>query len=407
MSRLLRKSWLWPLLLLVVLPLPLLLLLPARAALAPDHPFVLYQQARALALAGRTHQALDVLDKAGRIGVGVDPARDSAFASLRSHARFALVRERLLKRAQPLVASETALVVRTAGLIPENIAPDPATRGFFVGDLLGRRVLRVDLAGHVSEFAGPLALHGAVLGMKVDAPRGLLWVNVWSQPGSATDPAGAAATAALIALDLVTGEVRHRALPPDSLASHLFNDLVLTAGGEILLTDSEACVVYRLARPGDTLRIWYQPPAHTFSYPNGIALDEDARTLYVAHQGGVTALDLTSRSGRLLKAPPGFTLTGIDGLYRVRDVLVAVQNEGLELDRVTAFSVRAGEVRAARELERRHPAYHVPSTGAIVGGDLYYIGNAQLDRLDGGKLRDPGRPLEPIVILKLRIPASL
>jgi hypothetical protein len=210
---------------------------------------------------------------------------------------------------------------------------------------------------------------------------------------------------ALLALDLGSGALRHRHVPDDSLSPHLFNDLVITREGAVLLTDSEAGRVYRLAHPADSLRVWLQPPGDAFSYPNGIALAHDERTVYVAHVEGVSAIDVDTRAARLLRPPAGHTLTGFDGLYAVGRTLVGIQNAGVKLDRVVAFRVTAdGEVAEVRDLERRHPAYDIPTTGAIVGDTLYYVANSQLDRLPASGRDAPQRPLEPVVVLRLAIP---
>ncbi|HET9454125.1 MAG TPA: hypothetical protein VFO66_07580 [Gemmatimonadaceae bacterium] len=308
-------------------------------------------------------------------------------------------------QAVPLRPSDTAFVVRHEGLIPENVAWDPVTGGFFIGDLLGRRVLHRDAGGRVREFAGPSVVRGAVVGMKPDSARQLLWVAVWSDSARMT-PAEhrVVPRSTLLALDLVTAAVRHRYVPADSLRTHLFNDLVLTRDGEVLLTDSEAARVYRLASLDDSLRVLVQPESDRFSYPNGIALDSAERTVYVAHGEGVSAIDRETGRMRLLQPPAGSPLTGFDGLYRSGELFVAIRNGEPGRDAVVAFRVTPdGHVVAVSELERRHPAYHIPTTGAVVGRSLYYVANSQLDRMRA-ILAGGTPPLDPLIVLRLDIP---
>lgn len=307
--------------------------------------------------------------------------------------------------AAPIIASDTAFVVHVPGLIPENIAFDARRNGYYIGDLLGQRVLFRGPDGTTRVFAGPDVVRGGVVGMKTDERRGLLWLAVWPDTArmSAAERAGAPRSL-LLALELESGRVAHRFVPPDSLAPHLFNDLVIRGNGEILLTDSEAGRVYRLASPAGSLEPWLQPPAFAFAYPNGIALSPDEKTVYVAYAAGVVAVELATRAIRHVRPPAGFTIAGIDGLYARGDVLVGIQNGGPQADGVIAFAVRDGVVTATRLLERRHPAYQVPTTGVLVGDGLHYIANAQLDRLNAGDTADPARPLAPVVVLVLRVP---
>ncbi|HEU4564230.1 MAG TPA: hypothetical protein VFS05_06270 [Gemmatimonadaceae bacterium] len=299
-------------------------------------------------------------------------------------------------RARPLVASDTAFVIRVDGLVPENIARDPFTRGFFIGDVRGHRILHRASDGWVREFAGESVVRGAVLGMKPDSARRLLWVNVMAD--------SARTSTALLALDLASGALVHRYVPADSLSPHLFNDLVIASDGAVLLTDSEAGALYRLDHPADSLRAWLRPSGG-FTHPNGITLDDAARTLFVAHAEGVSAIDLRTRRVRRLEPPEGHTIAGLDGLYSIGGLLVGIQNEGPMRDRVVAFRVTAhGRIAEVGELERAHPAYHIPTTGAVTGDTLLYIANSQLDRLRAPRRGERLPAADPIVVLRLQIP---
>lgn len=310
-------------------------------------------------------------------------------------------------QAVSLPTSDTAFVVRHEGLVPENVAWDPATGGFFIGDLLGRRVLHRDARGRVREFAGPPVVRGAVVGMKPDSARQLLWVAVWSDSARMT-PAERRVVprSTLLALDLVTAAVRHRYVPADSLRAHLFNDLVIARDGEVLLTDSEAARVYRLARLDDSLRVLV-PERDGFAYPNGIALDSAEGTVYVAHGEGVSAIDRMTGRMTPLQTSAGHAITGFDGLYRSGELFIAIRNGEPGRDAVVAFQVTPeGKVVTVTELERRHPAYHIPTTGAVVGHAFYYVANSQLDRMRA-IMAGGAPPLDPVIVLRLEIPRFL
>lgn len=55
-------------------------------------------------------------------------------------------------------------------------------------------------------------------------------------------------------------------------------------------------------------------------------------------------------------------------------------------------------------LEAGHPAFDIPTTGALVGDALVYIANSQLRSFAGGKIF-PAERLRPIEVLRLALPS--
>ncbi|HEX9189953.1 MAG TPA: hypothetical protein VGB87_22945, partial [Vicinamibacteria bacterium] len=119
-------------------------------------------------------------------------------------------------------------------------------------------------------------------------------------------------------------------------------------------------------------------------FVNGIAASDDGRFLFLAdHRRGVVRLDLATRVLAPVALPPGETLVGIDGLYVRGRTLVGVQNGFASgPDRVLQAWLDDGLGRAScvAVLDRDHPAYDVPTTGSLVGDDLYYVASSQLRR---------------------------
>jgi len=142
-------------------------------------------------------------------------------------------------------------------------------------------------------------------------------------------------------------------------------------------------------------------PAGTFMYPNGIALSEDGKTLFVASEArGVTKVDVATRAMSDVVAGRGATLAGIDGLYVVGRDLVAVQN-GLGPGRVVRARLDASGARVERVdvLESRHPRFEIPTTATIVGEKVRFIANSQLRRLDDdGTIADPPTLKETVIL---------
>ena len=215
----------------------------------------------------------------------------------------------------------------------------------------------------------------------------------------------------LFRFDLATGKT----LPEDPLAAggkHLFNDLVDLGGGEVYLTDSEEGSVYRLRPGAETVERLL--PAASFVYPNGIALSDDGRFLYVAHAAGIAVRDLSTGGVAPLAAPADVSLAGIDGLSFWRGALIGVQN-GTKPHRVDALLAdpvaRSGDGRArarARQPALRHSddgRRCRAQRGTDVGDACYYfMANTQLRALGpGGVVKEPEKR-KPVVILELDLP---
>lgn len=354
-------------------------------------PALLLQMARAHALAGDTTAALAVLRDLAAMQLPHRLQKDTAFAALQGSPAFGQVAAELARNAQPALRSQAGFVIRDRALIPEGIAYDPATKSFFVGSLAQRKIIRVNAKGLAKDFtqAGQDGLL-AVLGLRVDVPRRLLWACSGS---SQTGRSG------LFAYDLKTGRLARKYLLADT-TRHLLNDLTILENGELYVTDSEGGTVYTLDAAKDQLVVYN--PQFRFIYPNGITHQPGTRLLYVAHFGGIAVIDLATKETEPLAAPATIPLFGLDGLYCHENTLIGVQN-GIEADRIVRYALGDGgrSVTAIRVLENNHPSFDIPTTGVLAGKSFYYISNSQMGGLQpDGTLKDPEK-LKDVVVLQI------
>jgi len=108
----------------------------------------------------------------------------------------------------------------------------------------------------------------------------------------------------------------------------------------------------------------------------------------------VIAIDIATRSVAPVSFPDGPTFMGFDGLYTGGENITAVVNSSTMDQIVHGRLARATDgkwtIVTSQSLERRHPAYEIPTTGALVGDTLFYVANSQLRRLDAkGNIRNP------------------
>ncbi len=188
-----------------------------------------------------------------------------------------------------------------------------------------------------------------------------------------------------------------------AMAPRCFNDLVITPDGTVYLT-SGPDGIYRIAPDSPRAELF----AEHHAFVNGIAASDDGRLLFLGDHRGAQVMDVATRAARPIAVPAGETLAGIDGLYVRGRTLVAVQNGfrsrparvvqaelSSSLDTATCLTV----------LDRNRPEYDIPTTGVLVGDELFYIASSQLRRFNEDKTIVPPEKLAESVILRTPLAA--
>ena len=309
--------------------------------------------------------------------------------------------------AQP--RSQVAFNIEEKELIPEGIAYDPRAKVFYVSSTFKRKIVSVDEKGVARSFTNEAqdGMLGA-LGMKVDAERRLLWV-ISSNAGAGMPGQGldrdCLGCSAVFKYDLKTGRLVKKYILNNKPTSHFLNDVTINSRGDVYITDSMTGDIYLISRNRDELELFTN--AGEKASPNGIDLSSDERYLFVAAGGGIRAVDLRDRSTLSLKMPDGVSPVVIDGLYYFKGSLIAIQPFANKW-KVVRYYLDKGTTAVTRieVIEPDHPLFQQPTTGVIVGKDLYYIANSQLQyfrsiyKPDGAY--DKGH-LQAVVILKIRL----
>jgi sugar lactone lactonase YvrE len=286
-----------------------------------------------------------------------------------------------------------AFRLREAGLVPEGIARDGTSRAFFVGSIKKRKIVRF-LDGKIDDFVPTARGFHAFLGLRVDEARRVLWAASVSDKEEADFKPADEGRAELVAFDLATGATKAR-YPTPGGEKHLLNDVALAADGTAFVTDSEIGAVWALAPGEKALRVL--APAGRFVYPNGIAYDDAAGALFVSDTLGLWRVDPNSGNATPLPFSAGAALEGIDGLYLNGDWLIGVQNV-VGAGRAVAWRLDPPHARivARKVLVSAHPAFVVPTTGAVVGNLFYLLANSTIN----GARRD-----EAPIVLQVPLPA--
>ena len=350
---------------------------------------VLWLLAEGYAEAGDKAKALDALKRVADLRMGFMPVEDSQLQKLKHDPAYRALVRRMAAEQTVVSRGRVAFTLKTPRLVPEGVAFDPVRRRLFMGDGAHNRILAIDPDGTETRLAGPIEL--TPLGMTVDSRTDRLWVATsnafWDGPNKRS---------ALLAFDLTAWRLARTVTSPDAAS---FNDVAFAPNGDLWATDSLGGAVFRMKAGADTLE--RVTPAGGMAYPNGIAVSDDGRFVFVAQGASLRRIDAASGEVLAVPQPHDLTTLGIDGMYWMNGDLVAVQNGG------TAGRVLRLKLSPARDaisgfevLEAGNPHFEIPTTGAPAGDRIFVLANAQLMRMGPDREVDEKR-LKPIVILEV------
>jgi hypothetical protein len=365
--------------------------------LQPQNYRYQYDLARACALNGDLHGSIQLLhfllDEDYDLALLADT--DSDFDSIRLAEQFQDVITRIKEKIQPINNSHVAFSIPEKDLIPEGIAYDPENETFYLGSVQKSKIISITKQGRISEFAGQRQ-DGLVkvLGLRVDVRRRTLWVVSSYGFYNPTIPKELLGTTGVFKYDLATGRLLKKYMLPQE-ENHMLNDVAIDSRGTVYVTDWRIPGIYRISRDRDRIERFVDLPRR----PNGLDLSADERRLFVGGSG-IGVLDLASRHFKELRQPVNMYLSS-DGLYYYQKSVIAVQNGGLR--KVTRFCLNEAEEAVVHSLtlEAYHPLFNVPTTGALVGDDFYFIANSQLRSYDENGALIPLDELEETTILKV------
>jgi hypothetical protein len=261
------------------------------------------------------------------------------------------------------------------------------------------KILRVDAKGNASDFIVPRQ-DGLweIIGIKVHPTRRMLWVCSFDGPELEGHKTSDTNASGVFVFNLDTGKLVRKWVLDVPGEVHGFNDVTLTRGNDAYVTHMlQEAAIYRITQQDQKLELFVKTEGLT--YVNGITMTPDEKTLFVAGNEGVQAIDVATRKARMLVVPEGVEMGMIDGLYYHRGSLVAVRGTSINRYRLDDAHTR---VLLLEVVEKDHPLMNVPTTGVIVGEDFFYVANSQLDFVnpDGTLMTDK---LSEPAILKLKL----
>ncbi len=366
--------------------------------LRPNHPRLLYNIAGAYSLNDKSQEALSTLNQVAEMGLNYPAEKDNDFASIKNSDDFKKILDKFTKNKTATTRSQSVFTLTEKGLIAESIAYDPQTKTFYISSVHKRKIISINAKGEAKDFATQDDGLWAVLGMKVDAKRNLLWACTSAVNQAANVKAEDKGKSGILKFDLKAGKLLKTYLIPDRTAQHWLGDLLIAPNGDVFATDSAKPSVYVLRAGKEEIETFLEDKS--FVNLQGLDFSSDGKLLFVAdYAKGVHVVDLKTKSVILLAVPSNVTMLGIDGLYFYKGSLIATQN-GVNPQRVARFylSKDLKSVERMETLEANHPQHDEITLGMLMKDEFYYIPNSQWWAIsDDGKLAPEEKLKEPSV----------
>jgi hypothetical protein len=281
---------------------------------------------------------------------------------------------------------------------------DPRTGLIYVTSVRHRTIAELSPGGdYIRELLprGGVGL-GAILAVRVDPQRGVLWATMSGIPQMAGYQPSDSLRHRLLRIRLPEGEIDGRWDLPGAGGGHTLGDVAIGPLGDVFLTDSGEPVLYRLPADGSGLQPYRHP---LFRSLQGIAPAPGAHEVFVAdYSHGI--LKVNALSGEVIRIAdaPGSTSLGIDGLAWHDGSLIAVQN-GVAPPRIVRYELDSAWTRFVRVelLDQNLPVADEPTIGTMVGDNFVYVANSQWEKYDDNGALRPGAVLRKPVLLSVSV----
>jgi hypothetical protein len=344
-----------------------------------------------------TAAVLDALTRYADLGLGRNLTADTALAKLAALPAFRSVAARHAAQLAPMVRGRPVAVLPDSTFYPEGMDVDPHSGFMYVASVRHRTIAELTRRGdYIRELLprGGVGL-GALLAVRVDAQRGVLWATTSGIGQTAGFQPADSNINRLLRIRLPDGEIDGRWDIPAGAAGHTLGDVAVGPLGDVFVSDSRDPVLYRLPADGGGL----QPIRHPlFRSLQGIVPAPGGRIAFVAdYSHGLLKVDLMSGDVIRLGDAPGSTSLGVDGISWHDGALIAVQN-GVVPPRIMRFELDSTWTRIVRAdvVDRNLPVADEPTIGTVVGDDFVYVANSQWEKyseagelLRGATLRRP------------------
>lgn len=272
-------------------------------------------------------------------------------------------------------ASEALRFSTLVPFVPAGLAHDGVSDRFIVGDRDARKLAIVDDVSHrvATMASAQSAGFGKIDALEIDVRQGDLWV-------SSTEPEDG--RTAIHKLQLISGRLLYTVALPDNLAPARFADVAVTSRSMILILDAVGRRLFKLEPKSRDLQLAAKIDVDGATS----AAPESDGIVYVAHQKGISRVDLGSRRTTALKVKRNLDLAGVTRIRWHRGALLGVQKSGSGVYQIVRIKLdSAGTTAVGLDVLDRDVAMADPTSASLSGDVLYYLASTGASDQSGGE----------------------
>lgn len=176
-------------------------------------------------------------------------ATSSDFAALLKKANFARIQDGMNANRSAISRGSTAFLLSDPSLLAEDVDYDLRTQRFFITSVRDKKLISTEASGASADFA-KAPDDWPMLAVKVDPSHGVVWATEIAMQGFNFAPESDWGKSAVLCYDLNNGKLLRRIDEPRGTA---LADLVLTANGDVIVSDGDGGGVYRVLAKGTVL----------------------------------------------------------------------------------------------------------------------------------------------------------
>jgi hypothetical protein len=259
--------------------------------------------------------------------------------------------------------------------VPAGLAHDGVSDRFIVGDRDARKLAIVDDVSHrvATMASAQSAGFGKIDALEIDVRQGDLWVI-------STEPADG--RTALHKLQLISGRLLYTVPAPDKVGPAHFTDVAVTSRSTILVLDALGQRLFRVEAKSHDLQL-----ASKIEVDRATSLaPESEGIVYVAHEKGISRVDLASRRAKALKVNRKVDLSGMTRIRWHRGALLGVQKSGSGVYQIVRIRLdSSGGTAVGLDVLDRNVSMSDPTSATLSGDVLYYLASSNAADQAGGE----------------------
>lgn len=364
---------------------PLFLSLTKRAMnLHPSHPALLNNLAIGYALNGKTDSAIMAIKRNITYNANYPFSQEPSFEKLRTSANYSDLSLLANSLEKTFSMSRVYLKAKTKALHIEDISI--IDNKIYATDVNGGKLIRIDPDGSIHELQD---LSSSVMAIVAESDD-KLWIATSMMPQFKDYDSTLHYETAIYKYDITKSKIVKKI---DMDGEHVLGAGCTGRNGNIYFTDSTEPVIYRLNTTDNKIDHFLTlEDAHNLQ---GITYDLSNDVLYVAdYIKGIVKIDLKDNTKHWFNSND-FLLKGIDGLMKVNEGLIAIQN-GSAQKRVIFLTWSDVDNVIVKIIDNNLEYGGEPTNGKVMDGRLYYIANSPWPFYDDGSkaLQDKWESLE-------------